>query len=213
MHYTQKSRSINCLLILSVLIHFLALCTQALDLKRSLSFVGLNNEQDQIRVNDLAQYADDSLITQSGKSNKVSKLMRFFHGKAGDVIYGKDKSDPHLGDHDENTTLELDSINRTDDEVIMNACNNRPTKTCKLATKIALKYEGREKAAIANSLRHKPVDVDGSRVLYHKLFEAAIAKTEETGLDEKIDFGIDLLAKRNPYGWAASKALNMAAKI
>lgn len=215
MHLSNAlTRAIAELLTLAVLFQ---LIVTANPLTRSLSLGSstrgnLENE----RFRDPLNYADNSLITRQGKANKVSQLMRLIHEKAGEQLYarraGQRPNDNLMvrGIGDDSEQLRLNQMPA--DEIILSACSGQAGRTCQLAARLALSSPPEEKAIIANSIRNRPPHVDASRLLYYKLFESAISKTEKNKYDEKINFGIDLFVRKNPYALAATKAIDMAMK-
>jgi hypothetical protein len=223
--------SICCLVIL-----YASSLGSALDRKRAFSLgskLAFHRSDSKIDYNDPKQYvSEDALITQNPKSNTISKVLRYVHKRTGDHLYelpepSKKRLKKDVNDISESgqngimksvkgldaAHMEQPSLSgsdfRTADQVIEDACKGRPTPSCLLMAKWALKKDDETKKRIAFAIRKKPEYVDGPKVLYHKMFESVIRDVEQNNIDDKIEFAIDTLLSVNP----ATKTGMIAAKL
>lgn len=237
---SRRSNAISMLLIcLSVTIVLLAgvPTASANKYKKALKIggeVALHSSGEVVDYDDPSQYtSEDSLITKTGKSNMISQTLRYVHKRSEENLLKRSKSKKEAeveGEGEGEKVITRDSERssddvdesdgavdqRTDDEVIQDACKDRPTKPCAMWVKLALKRSPEVKRKIALAFRNKAKNVDGPQLLYHKLFESAVNTIEKHNIDDKLDLALDIMVKRNPYAlvgtYVAKKVLTPVLK-
>lgn len=162
------------------------------------------------------QYAsEESLITRDPKENFVSKTLRWQLKRNEAKLLSRSQSAGPIRQklQEKRTSVEEDGEEedeeqqqefgivpdvRSDQDVIKDACKERPTRPCRVAVEWALKKPEDVQHKIALSFRNKPPGVDGNQLIYNKMFESFISNVERRDLDTKLDKGLDLLLMANP---------------
>jgi len=147
---------------------------------------------------------NDHVPFQNSKPNKVNFLLRYMHRKSKEATFN-----PKLSIDGEPIVSEVDSIGSSDEEILQTVCPSRAKSLCKKMIDLVITKRPEVAAEIVDSIRNKPPGVQASRLLFHKLLDAAIRKVEDKHYDQALNMAIDFVATKNPYLLAASKTLDM----
>lgn len=142
------------------------------------------------------------------KGNKISTLLHFLHSRSKEsVLASKETASDDL--IEERRKYE----NKTDREILVSFCPYYGATLCKKAIDYNLQTRPGDLAEIANSIRNKPPRISGKKLVYHKILETIIRKTEQKGYDEKLNKLVDFAVDKNPYLNPASKGIDLAFKF
>lgn len=142
---------------------------------------------------------------KKSKPNKVSSLLHYFHGLSNDSVY-----DPKQVENVQQILNQPDFKKMSDEEVLKYLCSEKWTSICEKTVRIAIDKKPQHVADIVQAIRNKPAYVNANKLLWHKLFEKAITKVENSNYDEKLNSTINTIATKNPYLFAASKIIDKA---
>lgn len=159
-----------------------------------------NNEQSSRAVHEVDAFAGES------RANKVSKLMHYVHGKARQSLLSAKETNQVAKNSVANMPLE----GRTPKEILTHICDANPNTWCKIVLKASLQLDEEDQGKIVQVLKRLPLDVEADRVLYVALLGVTIKEIHSAQLDQGLNIAWDLVVKRNPYMYGATKAIDAA---
>lgn len=140
------------------------------------------------------------------RANKVSKLMHYVHGKARKSLLSAKEPNQVAKNSVANMALE----GKTDEEILTHICDANSSTWCKAVLQATLQLDEQNQKKIVDVLKKLPPDVEAERVLYVALLGLTIKEIHSAQIDQGLNIAWDLVVKRNPYMYGATRAIDAA---
>lgn len=138
------------------------------------------------------------LLKEEANRNKISAVLNLIHERTARHAYRVDPAFQAANGHEQNSLHQL-----TDQEMLKKLCPTRITILCESLIDRAHNKDSPGLQRLVFAIKNRPEGTNPQKVALHKLYEEGAEKIMEKKVDKVLDFGVNNVIRRTPYGYAS----------